>query len=111
MRAILAFHSIDDSGSVLSYPPPDIARLIEALRRSELAGCEFDTPLRPETSAGVALTFDDGLRSVITAALPVVKDFAVPAHLFLTTGAGGGETHWPTQPALAPRFAMLSWAE
>ena len=62
-------------------------------------------------SAGVALTFDDGLRSVFTAALPILRDHAVPVHLFLTTGAVGGDNRWPSQPASGPRLTMLSWAE
>lgn len=111
MRAILTFHSIDDSGSVLSYPPRAFAELIAALHAAELPICDLDTLLAPTTRRGVALTFDDGMRSVFTHALPVLREHASPAHLFLTTAAVGGNNRWSTQPAKAPCFEMLSWDE
>jgi peptidoglycan/xylan/chitin deacetylase (PgdA/CDA1 family) len=111
MRAILTFHSIDDSGSVLSFPPRTFATFLEALHRAGLPVCDLDTLLAPETRSGVALTFDDGMRSVFTHALPILRDYAAPAHLFLTTGAVGGHNRWATQPAQAPAFDMLDWEE
>lgn len=111
MRAILTFHSIDDAGSVLSFPQATFAKLLAALHDSGMPVCDLDTLLAPDTQRGVALTFDDGMRSVFTQALPVLRDFKVPAHLFLTTGAVGGTNRWATQPAHAPSFDMLSWDE
>ncbi|GMQ88807.1 MAG: hypothetical protein BMS9Abin09_0245 [Gammaproteobacteria bacterium] len=111
MRAIITFHSIDDSGTVLSYPPKLFADLLEALHESKLPVCDLGTLLSDETRRGITLTFDDGMRSLFTSALPVIRDHAVPAHLFLTTGAVGGNNRWPTQPASAPCFDMLNWKE
>jgi peptidoglycan/xylan/chitin deacetylase (PgdA/CDA1 family) len=111
MRAIITFHSIDDSGSVLSYPAARLARLLAGLERGAMPVVDLDTLLRPETNAGVALTFDDGMQSVFTAALPLLRDRAIPAHLFLTTGAVGGTNRWPGQPAMARTFDMLRWNE
>jgi peptidoglycan/xylan/chitin deacetylase (PgdA/CDA1 family) len=111
MRAILTFHSIDDSGSVLSYPPTTFERLLLALQHSGIPLLDLDTLLRPETKTGVALTFDDGMRSVFTKALPILRGHAAPAHLFLTTGVVGSTNCWPTQPPTAPLFEMLRWRE
>lgn len=111
MRAILTFHSIDDSGSVLSFPPRTFADLLAALHRDGLPVCDLDTLLAPATHHGIALSFDDGMRSVFTHALPILRDYAAPAHLFLTTGAVGGNNRWTTQPAYAPSFDMLNWDE
>lgn len=111
MRAILTFHSIDDSGSVLSFPPRTLARLLEALHHAGLPVCDLDTLLAPATRHGVALSFDDGMRSVFTQALPILRDHAAPAHLFLITGAVGRNNRWPTQPAHMPGFDMLNWDE
>lgn len=111
MRAILTFHSIDNTGTVLSYPPSTFARLLAALRGSDMPLCDLDTLLDPGTTRGLALTFDDGMRSVFTNALPVLRDYAVPAHLFLATGAVGGTNRWTTQPSHAPSFDMLHWDE
>lgn len=111
MRAIITFHSIDPGQSPLSYPAGMLARLLAALERCAVPILDLDTLLQPATARGVALTFDDGMRSVFTAALPVLRDHAVPAHLFLTTNAVGGTNRWPGQPASAPTFEMLRWPE
>ena len=111
MRVILTFHSIDEAGTVLSFPQATFAKLLAALHDSGMPVCDLDTLLAPSTTRGVALTFDDGMRSVFTQALPVLREYAVPAHLFLTTGAMDGTNRWATQPAHAPSFDMLSWDE
>jgi len=109
VKAIITFHSIDDSGSVLSFPEKRFARLIDALQRNNLPILDLDTLLLPDTKKGVTLTFDDGMHSLFTTALPILKDFAIPAHLYLTTGAVAKTNRWATQPEDAPNFNMLSW--
>lgn len=111
MRAIVTFHSIDTGGSVLSYPPALFGVFVEALATSDLPVCDLDTLLRDETRRGVALTFDDGLHSVFEHALPVIRAHAIPAHLFLTTGAVSGDNRWPGQPPQAPHLKMLDWSQ
>jgi peptidoglycan/xylan/chitin deacetylase (PgdA/CDA1 family) len=111
MRAILTFHSVDDSGSVISYPPARFWALLECLGRAGLPVVDLDTLLAPGFTRGVALTFDDGMRSVLQHALPALKAHRVPAHLFLTTGPVGRPEPWPDQPSGIPSFPMLSWAE
>ena len=111
MRAILTFHSIDDTGSVLSYPPKTFDRLLLALQRSGIPLLDLDTLLRPQTKIGVALTFDDGMRSVFTEALPILRSHSAPAHVFLTTGVVGLTNRWPSQPTAAPVFEMLRWRD
>ena len=111
MKAVITFHSIDDSGHVLSYPQSSLESLLAGLDRLSLPVLTFDDLLSDETPRGVALSFDDGMQSILTAAMPVLRDFDVPAHLFLTTstvgqdrrGAGGGEK--------VSGFEMLSWGE
>jgi peptidoglycan/xylan/chitin deacetylase (PgdA/CDA1 family) len=109
MKAILTFHSIDDSGSILSYPVSMFRELVFAL-------LEKSTPiislaeLRSATD-GVVLSFDDGMASVRENALPVLSEANVPAHIFLTTGAVGADNDCPTQPANAKRYSMLNWSD
>lgn len=109
MRAVLTFHSVDDSGAVLSFAPRLFASLIESLAASGTPVLSYSDLLTREH--GVAITFDDGMASVHRQALPVLAAHGMPSHLFLTTGVVGGDNHWPTQPAAAPRFDMLSWAQ
>lgn len=109
MRAILTFHSIDDSGSVISYKPAFFSGLLASLARKQIPVYDLGTLLSKEHEQGVAITFDDGMRSLYDNALPVLKEHKVPAHLFLTTGAIERGLPWPEQPAGIPSFDMLNW--
>lgn len=111
MRAVLTFHSIDDSGSVLSYPPKTFEKLLDALERCDIPILDLDTLLQADTPHGIALTFDDGMRTMFTEALPILRRYSAPAHLFLTTSVVGATNRWPGQPAGAPLFEMLQWSE
>lgn len=111
MRAILTFHSIDDSGSVVSCSPKIFAHLLAVLAERKIPVCSLETLLRPETRRGVAITFDDGMRSVYRYAMPVISDYGAAAHVFITTNAVGDNMNWPRQPADIPSFEMLDWSE
>ena len=101
-RAVVTFHSIDDSGSVLSFSPRAFRQLIERLAASATPVVTFEELLRRED--GITITFDDGMRSVYQHALPVLRQHGFPAHIFLTTGRVGQDIGWPSQPR---RFDML----
>lgn len=109
MRAVLTFHSVDDSGSVLSFAPKLFASLIESLVAADIPVLPYEDLLQSEH--GVTLTFDDGMASVHRYALPVLAAYGMPSHLFLTTGVLGKDNHWATQPTSAPRFEMLTWGQ
>jgi peptidoglycan/xylan/chitin deacetylase (PgdA/CDA1 family) len=109
MRAVLTFHSLDESGAVLSFAPKAFARLVTNLLANGIPIVSYPELLTRQR--GVTITFDDGMRSVHGHALPVLREHGVPAHLFLTTGAVGGDNRWPSQPAAAAAFPMLDWDE
>ena len=109
MKAILTFHSIDDSGSVLSFPIAKFEQLVNQLSCSDITICPLDELLEPNIDNALAITFDDGMISVFEHALPILRNANVPSHLYLTTGAVGKDNRWPTQPAAAPYFNMMSW--
>lgn len=111
MRAVLTFHSIDNSGSVVSYPVELFDRLLKSLRRQDIPVLSLDQLLSSPDRAGVVLTFDDGMRSVYQNALPIMRYYDVPAHLFLTTSVVDSNEPWPRQPCAIPSFDMLSWGE
>jgi len=114
--AILTYHALDDGGSVLSTPPATFAgqmkSLVESGTRvvplSEL-GRAVDEPAssRPR----VAITFDDGLRSVYDHGLPVLAELGLPATVFLVTDYCGKTNAWPGQPTGLGDRAMLAWPE
>jgi peptidoglycan/xylan/chitin deacetylase (PgdA/CDA1 family) len=104
-RAVITFHSIEDADGPVCYPPRLFVAFLAALERSRLPIVDLDTLLDAASGRGVALTFDDGMRSVSVAALPILRDHGVRAHLFLATGsvADGLAGH------AAGRAEMLDW--
>ena len=124
MRAILSFHSVDESESVLSITPLQLESLVDAIRSSghEIVALrtllEDSTTSSPESIAAkanvenqVALTFDDGMHSLWENAMPVLRDRDAPATLFLTTSRLGRDNRWPSYPAEAPTMPMMSWSQ
>ncbi|NOY15423.1 MAG: polysaccharide deacetylase family protein [Gammaproteobacteria bacterium] len=111
MRAIITFHTIDNSGSLLSFPPDTFSKFLSSLKKQDLDLCDLDTLLDPATRNGICITFDDGLRQTYRQALPILRDYDVPAHVFLNTENVGGMNDWPSQPSCSPRLEMLNWGE
>lgn len=109
MKAVITFHSIEDDRSVISYPKAAFQDFVDSLAKSKIPCVPLDRLLDPTTQSGVALTFDDGMESVFNNALPVLKDHAVPAHIFLTSDVVGKTNEWPGNPPLAPKYPMMSW--
>jgi peptidoglycan/xylan/chitin deacetylase (PgdA/CDA1 family) len=112
MRAILTYHSIDDSGSVLSVPEGAFRSHVEWLR----SGVVRVVPLRDLPSVGldvdaVAITFDDGLESFGTIAAPLLIEHGLPATVFVVSGLVGGPARWSGGVGHAPVFDLLEWSE
>jgi peptidoglycan/xylan/chitin deacetylase (PgdA/CDA1 family) len=104
MRAVLTFHRIDDGAGALSYPRQRFGALLEALADGDIPVVDLATLLDPETTRGLAITFDDGHASVHDVALPMLARHGFPAHLFLCTGWLDGEVTLPAQ-----RNEALTW--
>lgn len=56
----------------------------------------------------VAVTFDDGLRDVLTTARPILAELGIPATAFIAPGLIAGQ---PPHPSYQPTRPFLSWAE
>ena len=114
--AILTYHALDNSGCVLSTPPRVFAEQMRILRelgvsvvpladvRRALDG--FATPKNL-----VAITFDDGFRSVYEYGLPVLQRYGFTATVFLVTDYCGKTNSWLGQPQNITRRPLLAWAE
>jgi peptidoglycan/xylan/chitin deacetylase (PgdA/CDA1 family) len=114
--AILTYHSIDESGSVLSVSPhvfADQMRTLRGLSARVVSLDEIGAALAERRTGEdlVAITFDDGFRSVREHAWPVLAEHGFPATVFLVTDYCGSQNDWPGQPAWAPRGALLGWDE
>ena len=111
MRAILTFHCIDPSRSVLSFDAGLFDSLLACLSVKAIPIYDLDTLLANGEERGIAITFDDGMRSVYQKALPILKAYRAPAHLFLTTGTISRNGKQTRQPGHFSSFEMLDWEE
>jgi peptidoglycan/xylan/chitin deacetylase (PgdA/CDA1 family) len=109
MRAVLTFHSIDDLPGPLSYSPAGLEALLDALAKAKLPVLTLDALLEDQTSHGVALTFDDGIATVFSAAMPILAERQAPAHVFVITRQVGRDNRWAGQPANATSFRLMDW--
>jgi peptidoglycan/xylan/chitin deacetylase (PgdA/CDA1 family) len=106
--AILTYHSIDESGSVISTSEEEFERQMESLAASSI-------PVVPLAEAGrrpgsLALTFDDGFRNFRTKAAPVLLRYRFPATVFLVSGFCGRDNQWPGQSGV-PVLPLMDWDE
>jgi peptidoglycan/xylan/chitin deacetylase (PgdA/CDA1 family) len=105
--AILTYHSIDDSGSVISTSPRIFAEQMRILSELDADVVGIDkivhrTDEGPTRKPMIAITFDDGFRNVYEHGLPVLRQYGFPATIFLVTDYCGRLNSWPSQtPGIA----------
>jgi len=107
--AILTYHSLDDSGSVISTPPERFRRQMEFLASSSVPVVPLDEALRRPNC--VAITFDDGFRNLLDHAVPLLDRLRLPATIFVVSGYCGGSNNWPSQPFGVPRLPLMDWRD
>ncbi len=111
MRAILTYHSIDDSGSPVSVGGAALRRHVRWLASGavRVVGLEEIGAL-PAAADAVALTFDDGFVSFAETAWPLIRDHGLPVTLFVVTRCAGGTNAWGGRPAAGiPTLPLLGW--
>jgi len=107
--AILTYHSLDDSGSVISITARAFAAQMEFLARNGIPVAPLcDVPSRP---GSVALTFDDAFGNFAEKALPILEKHRFPATVFVVTGFCGKFNDWDRRGASIPRLPLLSWGD
>ncbi len=111
MRAILTYHSIDDSGSVISVDEDRFRAHIRWLASSNVAVVPIEKLLSlPADADAVALTFDDGFVNFGETAWPVLHQQGLPATLFVVTERAGQTNAWGPQATPAvPTLPLLDW--
>lgn len=73
-----------------------IRRFYQPMTLSQLVQCVFESGDVPKNA--IVITVDDGYRDFYDVAWPVLKEFDVPATLFVTTGFVNGDLWlWPDQ--------------
>jgi peptidoglycan/xylan/chitin deacetylase (PgdA/CDA1 family) len=114
--AVLTYHSLDESGSVLSTPPgvfADQMRILHELAVKVVPLAEVPRLLDGPGPPGpvVALTFDDGFRSVYEHGWEILQRHRFPATVFLVTDYCGKTNTWPGQPAHVQPSPLRGWSE
>jgi peptidoglycan/xylan/chitin deacetylase (PgdA/CDA1 family) len=122
VRAILMYHSIDDSGSPISLEPACFERHVRWLAAARDAGRISVVPLAElaraaddaqddrDTRDVVAITFDDAFVSFEREAWPRLAAHGLPATVFVVTGHVGGDNRWGgREDAGIPVLPLLEW--
>lgn len=108
---ILNYHAIDHSGSVISTSPEWFDQTMNSLHAEGFRCVDLASWIkagRPHITRGFAITFDDGLISIRSAADTIAR-FGFTATAFLVTGRMGHNNSWPGQPAHIPTCELLAW--
>ena len=106
-RAILTYHSVDDSGSVISVRRENFLDQMQALAGAKVVRL---SELLSVPGPAVALTFDDGFRNFAEVAAPILSRHGFPATIFLVTDHCGGYNDWPSGALEVPRLPLMDWA-
>jgi peptidoglycan/xylan/chitin deacetylase (PgdA/CDA1 family) len=111
VRAILTYHSIDRSGSVISIDPSAFDQQVRWLAASavDVVGLA-DLLTLPDERDAVALTFDDAFVNFETEAWPRLRSFGLPVTLFVPSGFVGRTNEWAAIPGGGmPTIPILDW--
>jgi peptidoglycan/xylan/chitin deacetylase (PgdA/CDA1 family) len=111
MRAILTYHSIDESGSVISVSECVFRSQMAWLAQGHVRVVSLDALMRlPPDADAVALTFDDGFVNFGDIAVPLLAEHRLPATLFVVSDAAGKTNWWSgTTDRGVPELPLLSW--
>ena len=111
---ILAYHSIDDTGSPISVSPPAFRRQMTLLRDRGYRATSMRDWLSCLESGewdrgrSVVLTFDDGYANNHEVALPILRELGFRATVFVATDHVGGKADWATNRDLGDQ-PLLTW--
>lgn len=115
--SILMYHSIDETGSVVSCASKTFAEQMSLIADEGFRGISLSEAVNHRQTQGVwpdrsvALTFDDGFANVHEQALPVLAKHGFGATVFIVSGRVGQLNDWAKPPAGLGVQKMLSWDE
>jgi peptidoglycan/xylan/chitin deacetylase (PgdA/CDA1 family) len=111
MRAVLTYHSIDESQSPISISPDQFRAHHKWLTSGHVPVLPLEELLSQPTADdhAIAVTFDDGFLNVREAAASLAAE-GVPVTLFVVSGQVGGTNAWGgVAQAGIPTLPLLSW--
>lgn len=95
---VLCYHALSERfPAQLSTTPERFSRQLEMLARRGYRGVRFSEAVRRPPGRTVAVTFDDGYRSVLQLGLPILDELGWPATIFVPTDFIDGQVpmSWP----------------
>jgi peptidoglycan/xylan/chitin deacetylase (PgdA/CDA1 family) len=112
----LTYHSLDASGSPVSFPGDYCRAQLDwlavrgyrSLTAEQAAAALAGAGPLPERA--VAITFDDGFRSVREVGFPLLAERGFTATVFCVAGSMGKRCEWPGAPR-EPALELMSWEE
>jgi peptidoglycan/xylan/chitin deacetylase (PgdA/CDA1 family) len=112
---ILTYHAIERGPPPLCLAPELLRDQLDRIVEFGIPVVSLDRLARGLRAGGapercVAITFDDGFRSVVDVAAPLLAQRGLPATVFCVAGHLGGANDWPSQPARAPRRELADAA-
>ncbi|HWY17286.1 MAG TPA: polysaccharide deacetylase family protein [Solirubrobacteraceae bacterium] len=116
---VLCYHALSERfPAQLSTTPTRFARQLRSLARRGYRGVTFSDAIERPSGRAVAVTFDDGYRSVLRLGLPILNELDWPATIFVPTDFIGRERpmSWPgvdrwLSSEHEHELSPLSWAE
>src|SRR4029077_12849114 len=109
---LLGYHRISRDRDVLAVSPDAFRRQMEAIRASGARVLRLDRAFallaRPVEDFCICITFDDGYRDALDVALPILREFEMPATVYLPTAMidGAAPYDWYGE---RPAPAALDW--
>lgn len=112
MRAILTYHSIDESGSPISMPERVFRDQMAWLAQRHVRVVSLDALMKlPAGTDAVALTFDDAFVNFADIAAPALAEHRLPATLFVVSDAAGRTNRWAAGADRGvPELPLLGWS-
>jgi peptidoglycan/xylan/chitin deacetylase (PgdA/CDA1 family) len=110
MRAILTYHSVDDSGSPISIDPASFRRHVKflALRGPRIVTVDQLLGM-PTAVPAAAITFDDAFVNFADVAWPIMREYNLPVTLYVPSDFTGTKNTWSAADRFIPQLPLLDW--
>lgn len=114
MKAILTYHSVDETGSVISVTPGELERHLDSLLSRKVDVVPLASlPLLPSDADAVAITFDDGFANFAMSALPLLVSRNITATVFVVPSYVGKVNSWEANDSRSPvpHLPLMTWGD
>ncbi len=112
---VITYHSVDESGSVISVDPDVFETQMRILAESGVKSYYVSELIDAINGKGsieknsVVITFDDGFENFLSTAFPVMEKYEKKATVFLVSGHCGKKNDWMGNPPEVTGNKLLSW--